>query len=58
MTLFGWIFWGIILLLIIIAVVLQKIGIKPPPEKTSNQQTAENQAHESSKINYPGDGSN
>lgn len=40
MTLFGWIFWGFILLLIVLAIVFRKKGIEPP-EKSDNQVEAE-----------------
>ncbi|MBM7583955.1 hypothetical protein JOC86_000492 [Bacillus pakistanensis] len=55
MTLLGWIFWGSILIVIVLAVVLQKRGMKPPSEKTYNQLKGEKQSIDSSKINYPGD---
>lgn len=53
MTLFGWIFWGVILLFIIGSIVLQKMGIKPP-EKTQKQIQAEEEAKKS--PNYPDQG--
>ncbi|WP_342430973.1 hypothetical protein [Neobacillus sp. FSL H8-0543] len=54
MTLLGWFFWGSILLVILVAVILQKKGINPPPEKTESQLSAERQALESNKNNFPG----
>lgn len=50
-TLFGWIFWGVIILLLVISFIFYKKGTKRP-ERNLNQMEADEQFRNSSKFPY------
>ncbi|WP_404452757.1 hypothetical protein LG329_01220 [Virgibacillus necropolis] len=52
MTILGWIFWGVILFLILLAVVLRRFGVKRPDEKSETQLRAEEHARSLSNLNH------
>ncbi|WP_430785697.1 hypothetical protein VBD025_11835 [Virgibacillus flavescens] len=53
MTLLGWIFWGIIAFIIILAFVLGRF-VGGPGERSTTQIRAEQQAHQDSSSNHSG----
>ncbi|WP_157724862.1 hypothetical protein [Virgibacillus phasianinus] len=51
MTILGWVFWGTIVFIILLAVVLRRFGVRPE-EKSENQIRAEEHARNLSNRNF------